>query len=131
MNDADLEALEAQYRKAVYPSHVPGANNIVFDSNLIEKGVRKLLDEVRATRLQIGDAKKLMDEFTADVRVCQAISKDCSGGDSCKCLYCRARYLIFHMDSGASEKRKAAPGHTGECEEFDDRGFCKICGLHR
>jgi hypothetical protein len=53
MNDAELEALEAQYRKAVYPSHVAGANNIVFDSNLIEKGVRKLLDEVKATRLQI------------------------------------------------------------------------------
>lgn len=51
MNDAEIEALEAQYRKAVYPSHVPGGNNIVFDSNLIEKGVRNLLDEVKDLRL--------------------------------------------------------------------------------
>ena len=60
MNDAEIEALEAQYRKAVYPSHVPGAYNIVFDSNLIEKGVRKLLDEVKLLNLQNSEMRDLL-----------------------------------------------------------------------
>lgn len=53
MDDSEIEALESQYMKAVYPSpNVPGANIVSFDSNLIEIGVRKLLDEVKTTRLQ-------------------------------------------------------------------------------
>lgn len=72
----------------------------------IVQGRGELQAKYDAALLQVGDAKKLLEEFTTESRICQAISKDCGGGDSCKCLYCRARSLIFHMDSGTVEKRK-------------------------
>lgn len=100
MNDAELEALEAQYKKAVYPSHVAGANNIVFDSNLIEKGVRKLLDEVKAARLQVSEQKnKYSDLLQSHASLCGKIeelkdfilrdSPECPGDDPCSCVRCR------------------------------------------
>lgn len=93
---AEIERLKAEVRGA------SGAYREAIASN------DRMLRERDAALLQIGDAKKLLDEFTTDIRVCQTISKDCSGGDSCKCLYCRARSLSFHMDSGTSDKPKSA-----------------------
>lgn len=82
---------------------------VVSNLRALADEVPGLVKEVRRLNLQVGDAKKVLDEFTTDVRICQAISKDCSGPDSCKCLYCRARSLIFHMDSGTAEKRVQEP----------------------
>jgi hypothetical protein len=64
MNDAEIAALEAQYAKAVYESDsVPGANVICFDSNLIEKGVRRLLDEVKLLNLQNDQMRKALEKI--------------------------------------------------------------------
>lgn len=46
---------------------------------------------------RIAAREDIISEFLGDVRVCKAISADCSGGhqeDPCKCLYCRAKQVL-------------------------------------
>lgn len=51
--------------------------------------------------IQIKEARKLLEEFTTNQAVCQALGPTCMGGhqeDPCKCLYCRTRHQLSMMD---------------------------------
>jgi hypothetical protein len=57
--------------------------------------------EIAALELQVKEAGKLLNEFTTNKTVCQALGPTCIGGhqeDPCKCLYCRTRHQLSMMD---------------------------------
>jgi len=119
MTDTEIEALEAQYKKAVYPSHVPGGNNVVFDSNLIEYGVRKLLDEVKRLRAHKCVHEQVREFFGAckahkltDCRTCSEVL----GNEPCT-MNCLNRWpeMGHHPDCPSRKCKKHGLTVCDEC----------------
>ncbi len=64
--------------------------------------VTDLEGRVSDLETQNKDAAKLLQEFITNTTVCMALGPTCVGNhqeDPCKCLYCRTKQQLYHMDS--------------------------------